>query len=144
MGEALELDDIDQALALHAAEARLGFPADQGFDRFHEQAHFLIGLGLDPILIDAQGIGAGAELLIANSSQNDQAKPGILAPRDGEHLQAVHLRQVQIDDEQGELFGFEQRQGPGTGIGHPHFRQAWQMLAQHLPIQIQKVLIVVQ
>jgi hypothetical protein len=85
------LDDVHQALALDAAKSGLGLAADQGLDGFHEEAHFLIGLRLDPVLIHAQRVGARAKLLVANAGEHDQAKLGIFAARDGEHLQSVHF-----------------------------------------------------
>ena len=81
MREALQLDDVDQALALDTAKAGLGLAADQGFDGFHEEAHLLIGLRLDPILIHAQRVGSRAKLLVTNTREHDQPELGIFAAR---------------------------------------------------------------
>src|SRR5439155_19418866 len=108
--QTFQLDNIDQAFALHAAEASFLLPAEQGLDGLHKQTHFLVRLRLDPILIDAHGVGAGAELLLADAGKNDQAQLRIFAPGNREHLQAVHFRHVQVHDQQVELFRLQQRQ----------------------------------
>src|SRR5580765_6095799 len=68
----------------------------------------------------------------------------MLAPDDGHHLQSVHPGKVQFGDEDVELLRLEDRKCARSGVGHAHFGEAGQMLAQHLAIQIEEILILVQ
>ena len=142
--KALELDEVDEALALDAAEAALGFAFEQRLDRFHEESDLLIGFRLDPILIDAHGVGPRAELFLADRGEHHQAELGILARRDSQHLQAVHFWHVQIADEQGVDLRLEHRERARAGVGRAHVGHARQVVAQHFPIQIQEILVIIQ
>jgi hypothetical protein len=61
---AFQLDNVHQALALHAAEAGLGLAPQQRLDALQKHLDFLVGGRLMPKEVHAQGIGAGAELFV--------------------------------------------------------------------------------
>jgi hypothetical protein len=68
----------------------------------------------------------------------------IFAAGDGQNLQAVHLRHVEIDDQKIVRLGFEHRKRAGTRGGGSHFGHATQMFAQHLLVQFQEGGIVIR
>src|SRR5271168_4210366 len=62
-GKAFELNEIDEVLALHAAETAgvLVVAVEEGLDAILEELHFLAVAGFLPEQLDALGVGAGAE-----------------------------------------------------------------------------------
>ena len=75
LGEALDLDQVHEALALDAAEAAVVRPLrQQRIDALAEEADFRGGGRFLCIKIDAGGVGAGAVLLIAQAGDGDRAQ----------------------------------------------------------------------
>ncbi len=134
LGEALELDEVDEALALHAAEAAFGgdFAAEEGFDAVFEELEFLGAAGFLPEEVDAQGIGAGAVFFVENAGENDDAQVGVFAADDGQDLQAIHFGHAEVGDEECKGFGFEQGDGAGAGAGGGDFGFAGEVAEQFL------------
>ncbi len=141
--DALQLNDIHQALALDAAKTGLALAPEERLDAFEEHPDFFLGGGLVPEKIHAQGIHAGAELFVHHRSERDGAELGIFAADDGEDLEAVHLGHLEIANQKLERLGFEHGHRFPARIGDGDFRMAGK-LGEHLAVQLQQVRIVIQ
>ena len=89
------------------------FALEQRLDAIDEVDDLFPGLRLLDVEIDAHRVSAGAELFVLRRGHDDDAQRRKLAADDGEHLEAVHLRHAQIDEEQIERLAFEQRDARG-------------------------------
>ena len=99
--------------------------------------------GLMPEEVHAQGVGAGAELLVHLRSQRHRAQLRILAADNRQNLQAVHLRHLQVANQQLKRLGFQHGHHARAGRGGVNLGPAGQ-LGQDFPVQVQQVRIVVR
>ena len=102
----------------------------------------LFGSGLLPVLVHSHTVGARTELFVRNARPNDDFELRVFAAGDGDDLETVHLRHVQIDNQQVECFRFEQRKRPRSRRGSVNFRTARERL-ESLPIHFQKILVII-
>ena len=96
-----------------------------------------------PEEVHAQGVGAGAELLVHFRRQRHRAQLRILAADDREDLQAVHLRHLQVANQQLERLGLQHRDDARPGGGRVDLGPAGQ-LRQDFPVHVQQIRIVVR
>ena len=141
--KAFHLDDVHETLALDAAKAAVFVAAQQRFQAVDEHLGVALHLGLEPEQIHAQRVGARTEILVLQPAQHHGAQFGITAADDGQHLQAVNARHLQIANQQAERLGFKHRQRAFAGVGGADFRLAGK-LREHFPAQFKPVRIVIQ
>ena len=104
---------------------------------------FLFGGGLMPEEVHAQGVGAGAELFVHLRSQRHRAQVRILAADNRQNLQAIHLRHLQVANQQLKRLGFQHGYDARPGCGGVNLGPAGQ-LRQDFPVQVQQVRIVIR
>ncbi len=142
--KAFQLDDVDEAFALDAAEAALvGVASEEGLDAVEELFDFLAGAGFLPVEIDAEAVNAGAELFVNDGGEDDGAHLGEFAADDGEDLKAVHLGHVEIADENGEGLGIHHGQRAGPLVEVENLGTARQ-LGEDLLVKVQQILVIIQ
>ena len=141
--EALELDDVHERLALHAAEAAGVLALEQRLDAIDKVDDLFPGLRLLDVEVDAHGVGAGAELLVLRAGHHDHAQRREFPPHDGEHLKAIHGRHAQIDEQEIERLAFQQRDGARAVVGGVDFRLAGEA-REDLLVDLQDVVFVVE
>ena len=96
-----------------------------------------------PEQVHAQGVGAGAELFVHLRRQRHRAQVRILAADNRQDLQAVHLRHLQVANQQLERLGFQHRYDARPGGGGVNLGPAGQ-LGQDFPVHVQQVRIVIR
>ena len=143
MREALELHDVHQRLALHAAETAGVFLLEHRLDAIDEVDDLFAGLRFFEIEVDAHGIRTGAKLFILRGSHDDHAQNGKFAPHDGQHLEAIHRRHAQVDEQEIEGLALEKREGAGAIVGGMNLRLAGQP-REDLLVNLQDVVLVVE
>ena len=140
--QALDLDDVHQAFALHAAKPAVHLAAEQRLDAVEKKHDFLTGVRLLQKQVDPHGVGPGPKLRVHDRSHDGSAQLWEFAPHDRQDLQAVHFRHAQVGDKQREGLGIQQRNRPRAGSGGIDFRLARQP-AQYFPVQLEQILIVI-
>ncbi len=106
--ETFNLDDVHQAFALHPAKTRAGFLAQQRRDAILKLFDLRLGAGLGPEQVRAERINARAKLFVRHGGEHHGAQRGMFVPHQREHLQAVHLRHLQVADQEVERFAVQQ------------------------------------
>ena len=95
-----------------------------------------------PEEVHAQGVCAGTVLLIQLRRHRHGAQVWILAADDREDLQTVHLRHLQVANQQLERLSLQRRYDERSRGSRMDLRPARQ-LRQHLLVHIQQIRIVV-
>src|SRR5208282_669164 len=103
----------------------------------------LASAGFLPVEIHAKTVNAGAELFVNNGSENNGPHVGEFAPDDGEDLEAVHFRHVEIAYEDGERLAVHHGQRAGT-VGRGENLRAARQLGENLLVKVQQILVVIQ
>ena len=88
-------------------------------------------------------VGSRAELLLVCGGHHHHAERRKFPPDDGEHLEAVHHRHSEIDEQEIERLAFKERDGARTVVGSVDLRLAGQA-REDLLVDFQDVVFVVE
>ena len=98
--------------------------AQQRFKAIEIHLQIALHLGLEPEHIHAQRVGARTEILVLQRAQHHGAQFGKTPAHNGQHLQAVNARHLEVANQQAKRLGVEHRQRAFAGRGGADFRLA--------------------